>query len=354
MRHVSRRKFLSHGAALTLGSLAVAHPVCGQQNRSGATRSGSKGITPVTQRAIDRGLAHLAKRQFARGRNKGAFGTAGYSGGVAVCGLGGLAFMCGGSPPGEGPYGEHVDRCIDFIVRCMRPDGYISAPRGQDQMYGHGFATLFLAQAYGMSHRRDVGQKLRKAVKLIIATQNDAGGWRYSPRKSDADLSITICQVMALRAAADAGVDVPEATRKRCIEYVKKSQNSDGGFRYQVSGGGSTFPLTGAGLVSLYSAGIYEGEAVDKGLAWLMKHVPSGSSTGGSYYFYGQYYAVQATWHAGGEHWDRWYPAIRSVLLAAQRSDGSWFDSTVGAEFGTAMGCIILQMPNDFVPIFSQ
>src|SRR6185436_15232638 len=123
-----------------------------------------------------------------------------------------------------------------------------------------------------------VGEKLRKAVKLTCACQNDAGGWRYQPQKSDADLSVTICQIMGLRAARDAGIDVPDEVRTKCIDYVKKSQNADGGFRYQISGGTSTFPLTATRIVSLYSAGIYTGDAIEKGLSWLLKHVPGRGS----------------------------------------------------------------------------
>lgn len=46
-----------------------------------------------------------------------------------------------------------------------------------------------------------------------------------------------------------------------------------------------------------------------------------------SHYFYGQYYAAQAMWHAGGDHWKKWYPAIHDALIARQREDGSWTDS---------------------------
>ena len=48
-------------------------------------------------------------------------------------------------------------------------------------MYSHGFGTLFLAEAYGMTHRPEIREKLQKAVRLIIDTQNIEGGWRYQP-----------------------------------------------------------------------------------------------------------------------------------------------------------------------------
>jgi hypothetical protein len=361
MTRIRRRDFLAGGAAFGLSLGGIPFPGFGQERTTVPRRSAAGLLTEKTQRTIDRGLAFLARRQITRGVGKGSFGTGGYSGGVAVCGLAGLAFMCGGNPPGRGPYGKHVERCIDFICRNTRESGYISvigAGGSRDNMYGHGFATLFLSEVYGMGMHSDidsrVGEKLRKAVKLIINTQNHAGGWRYQPVRSDADLSITICQIMALRAARDAGINVPDETRKRCIDYVKKSQNPDGGFRYTLGSGGSTFPLTGAGLVALYSAGIYEGEAIEKGLKHLMNNISQIRNTG-SYYFYAHYYAAQAMWHAGGDHWRRWYTASRDALVASQQGDGSWRDPTIGCtEFGTAMACIILQLPNNYLPIFAE
>jgi hypothetical protein len=355
MSPLSRRNWLAHATVVPL--LATLPRNIRGQAAPDSSRSADL-ITPDTQRAIDRGLAWLSKRQIVSGRNEGAFGHGGYPGGVAVGSLAGLAFMCSGNPPGQGPFGKHIDRCVKFITSCVQETGYISVPGfGQDNMYGHGFATLFLSEVYGMSTAADidstVGEKLRKAVKLTCQCQNDAGGWRYQPQKSDADLSITICQIMGLRAARDAGIHVPDEVRTKCIEYVKHSQNPDGGFRYQVNGGGSTFPLTAAGVVSLYSAGIYDGEPIEKALKWLMNYLPGKGSNNTGYFFYGHYYAVQAMWHAGGEYWAKWYPAIRDTLLARQGSDGSWPDPEVCPEFGTAMATIILQMPNNFLPIFA-
>src|SRR5262245_15478862 len=357
MSKISRRNILASATA-AFGSTVFQRLARGQNADGDAGRT-AEVITPKTQEAIDRGLTWLGKRQMLSGANEGAFGHGGYQGGVAVCSLSGLAFMCSGSPPGQGPFGKQIDRCVKFITKCVQESGYISQPNsGQDNMYGHGFGTLFLSEVYGMSDRGEVdstvGDKLRAAVKLTCQCQNDAGGWRYAPQKSDADLSITICNIMGLRAARDAGIHVPDEVREKCIDYVRKSQNADGGFRYQISSGShSTFPLTAAGVVSLYSAGIYDGEPVEKALKWLMKYVPGKGSSNTGYFFYGHYYAVQAMWHAGGEYWQTWYPAIRDTLLARQSSDGSFADSEVCAEFGTAMACIILQMPNNYLPIFS-
>ena len=130
---------------------------------------------------------------------------------------------------------------------------------------------------------------------------------------------------MALRAARNAGLFVPNETIDRAIDYVKRSQNADGGFMYMIQGGESAFPRSAAAVAALYSAGIYKGPEIAKGLDYLMQFLPAeGVARREGYYFYGHYYAVQAMWQAGGEHWRRWYPAIRDELIARQRDDGSW------------------------------
>ena len=320
-------------------------------------RDASRVMTPATDKAINQGLKYLAGRQ----DSEGAFGTGGYSRNVAICSLAGLAFLSGGSTPGRGPYGTEVERCVNFVLKnsnMEKPEdsGFISAPGAASHgpMYGHGFATLFLAEAYGMTHREDMRLKLSGAINLIIRTQNKDGGWRYAPQPRDADLSVTVCQIMALRAARNAGINVPNETVERCIEYVKKCQNADGGFRYMLPGGQSAFPRSAAGIVALTSAGVYDGTELKRALAYLLRHLPkAGRVSRESHYFYGHYYAVQAMWYAGGEYWEKWYPAIRDELIAMQRSDGSWSD-TICREYGTAMACVIMQIPNNLLPIFQR
>lgn len=317
--------------------------------------AGREEVTPEAQRAIDAGLAALATRQ----HPDGSFGSGrDYRRNVAVAALGGMALLSAGNLPDRGPYGEHVTRTVDFILASAQPSGYIiredSAQHGP--MYGHGFATLFLAEVYGLSPRDDVRTTLKAAVQLIVNSQNKEGGWRYDPDGRDADISVTVCQIMALRAARNCGLHVPKTTVDQCTEYVRKSQVADGGFRYQLSGRPtSAFPRTAAGVVALYSAGIYEGRDIDRGLDYISRYEPQGDMLRyDAHYYYGQYYAVQAMWQAGGERWKRWYPAIRGELIARQLPDGMWSDPLINPEYATAMSCIILQMPNNFLPIFQR
>ena len=71
------------------------------------------------------------------------------------------------------------------------------------------------------------------------------------------------------------------------------------------------------------------------------------------HYFYGHYYAMQAMWAAGGDYWKEWYPAIRDELIGHQLPDGSWVDG-ICIHYATAMACIILQVPNNYLPILQR
>ena len=322
-----------------------------REGRTGDVPEGAaEMVTPEAEQAIQKGLRWLAAQQ----NDNGSFGNGGYH--VAVTSLGGLALMGSGSSPGRGPYGTQVDRAVGYVMDNTSPSGFICEGSGlaNSPMYGHGFGTMFLAEAYGMTRRPEIREKLEKAVRLIVDTQNADGGWRYQPVRADADLSVTICEINALRAARDAGLYVPRETIERCIRYVKRSQNTDGGFRYMLQGGPSQFPRSAAGVVALYSAAVYDAKEVDNGINYLKRLMPEIKHGQRSpHYFYGHYYAAQAMWIRGGDDWSRWYPAIRSELVQRQNAAGSWVDG-FGNEYGTAMALIILQMPNSYLPIFQR
>lgn len=104
--------------------------------------------------------------------------------------------------------------------------------------------------------------------------------------------------------------------------------------------------------MALYSSGVYEGPEITRALSFLERQRPGRFID--PHYFYGQYYAVQAMYQAGGEHWNGWFPRIRDQLLRDQGRDGSWNDSTFSNEYATAMACIILQLPNNHLPILKR
>jgi prenyltransferase beta subunit len=309
-------------------------------------------ITSEQQIAVEKGLEYLAARQ----NNEGSFGNSGaYGATAAITALSGIAFMADGNLPGRGKYGDNVRKAVDFIVRNQQESGLFTTSASQGEMYSHGFATLFIGEVYGMTGDDQIKENLQRAVRLIERCQNGEGGWRYQPAPVDADISVTICQIMALRSARDAGIKTDAAVMERALAYVKKCQNLDGGFSYQATNNGeSGFARTAAGTASLYYAGKFEDNAVTRGLDYLARYIPGRDQVDEQgHFFYGQYYAVQAMFLAGGKYWGEWYPAIRELLVSRQNKTlGNW-EGEVDSDYCTAMALIILQMPNRYLPVFN-
>ncbi len=334
-------------------------------------------ITPRTEAAIRRGLDFLARAQHRDGYwvevvgrkvNEEYQGRPGKH--VGVTALACMAFLSNGSTPGRGPYGENVERALSWILDQVKPDdGFITAD--QSRMYSHAFATLFLAEVYGMTGDPRVRPKLQAAVDCIVQSQNTQGGWRYLPGSKDSDMSITVTAVMALRGARNVGVFVPRETILRAIDYVKLSYIAEyptqpemrGGFWYQIFDqpfrhSRTSVALTAAGVTALYGAGEYDSPQVREGIRFLTRRdhryrPPAWRMHHSFDYFYGYYYAIQAFYQAGGDIWTREYKLIRDEILNGQHREGYWED-LVGKNYATAMATIILQVPYRYLPIFER
>tara|TARA_R110002126_G_scaffold4409_38_gene23309 strand:+ start:3488 stop:4696 length:1209 start_codon:yes stop_codon:yes gene_type:complete len=338
-------------------------------------------ITREQEQAVNRGLVWLANHQLKNGAWKADVGfklnsnyrvTKPEQPHVGVTALAGMAFLAGGHVPGRGEYGDNVDRCLDFVLSCVQEDGYVTY--AGTRMYSHAFATLFLAEIYGMTHREDVRSKLQRAVDFIVRCQNDEGGWRYAPLASESDMSIVVCQVLALRAARNIGIRVPKSVIDAALAYVVDSAvsrnesapsnfgyRSDlGTFRYQKDDHSrSSFPLTAAGVTALHGLGIYSNEMIAKGVEFLEAEVDlqnRRNGPNGHYFFwYGHYYGVQAMYTVGGDHWQRYFTKLRAYLLRQQEVDGRWRNEIgPGDALGTAMACLILEIPYSLLPIFQR
>src|SRR5690349_9291443 len=97
-------------------------------------------ISPQTQASIDRALKYLADHQ-----QKDATWQTNLGPSTAVTSLGTMAFLARGHTPGQGPYGENVNRAIDFVVAHQMQNGLLSATNGT--MYDHGVSTVMLCEA---------------------------------------------------------------------------------------------------------------------------------------------------------------------------------------------------------------
>jgi prenyltransferase beta subunit len=318
-------------------------------------------VTKETQSAIDAGLKFLEKEQ----ANDGSFGTGQYQGNVAITSLAGLAFLS--AEPGRANRDKIVANAVRYVLsqESKTPIGFLNSKKAtHGPMYSHGFAVLFLADAHEKLEDKklqaDVKETLERAVQLVIKTQNREGGWRYMPNIADADISVTTCQVMGLRAARDVGIGVPRSTLDRAADYIKRCQHKDGGFKYQtgVEEAPPGFARSAAGLAALNRLGVTDRDAIDKGIAYLKKFekkaapdpAPPGGDAGLSlHYSYGNYYAAKEMWYMGDKEWQKWYPGIRAELLQNKKED-HWKHGAMCPHYDTAVALIILQMPDARLP----
>lgn len=240
--------------------------------------------------AVARGLAWLAAHQRADGA---------WSENVALNSLATLAFYSAGRV--DTPVTE---RALALILRQQSADGAFTTNNAL--MYGHGITTLLLAESVGMT-KQSVRPALEKAVELILRSQAvaksdfHAGGWRYLPGSADSDLSVTVWQILALKAARDVGVPVPQAAMERALAYVKRCEHPQGGYGYQP-GGLPNPSRTAAALVVLRVCGERPSSR------WLEQHPLRWDAP---FFYYAAHYAA----HMGSE---------MRVLVEKQTADGSW------------------------------
>ncbi len=305
-------------------------------------------LTPESELAIRQGLDYLAKLQSDNGSWPSRYGP-----NMGVSSLCMLAFLGAGHVPGQGRYSAVLDRGLDFVLRNAAPSGLIHHAEGSSHgpMYEHALATLLLSELYGMSERPEIPAAIQGAVSVIVHCQNKEGGWRYQPRIIDADISVTVMQIVALRAAKNAGFNVPRETIQRAIKYVKGCAHESGGFKYQQGTDEPGYARTGAGVCSLQVSGDYDSRETQKGLDYLIANI---NKRADGHYYYGLYYAAQAVYQAKDvRRWRQWFPTIREDLLSKQQVDGHW-DSSTGATYATAMSVLVLSVPYRYLPIYQR
>ena len=325
--------------------------------------------------AIQRALDWLAKEQAQQ--PDGSLPTTGarQEAPLAITALSALAWMASGSTPERGPQGAPLAAAIDYLLGRVELDpdskvsGYIADGRDKlSRMHGHGFATLALAEAYAMSPRSPRGRRIERALKLAIsrieASQGAEGGWYYSPERSlEHEGSVTIALVQALRAARNSGLRVNPAVIKQAVEYVRRSQAEDGSFRYAIGHKETSVALTAAAISTLNATGIYSGEEVLRGYAFVQRELvereliehETVTTKAAAFPVYERLYLAQAYWqHPDSALFERWFEAERELLLSSQESSGAWLDPRFGASYATATNALVLALPESLLPIFQR
>jgi len=340
------------------------------------------------EHSVDRGLAWMAEHQavdgsFTDGRTSAAAQP-------AVTSFCVMAFLSRGHLPGFGPYGAKLEKAIDFVLACQKPDGlfcyespeavWVSKMASHTATYNHAIAGLMLGEVYGhVTGRRmkEVKQAIDRALQFTRDLQTrpktfpqDRGGWRYlrlhyDHTAADSDLSVTACQLMFLRSARNAEFEVPQSYIDDAMSYVHRSfDTSQGVFMYTLSGAErySSRGLMGAGIVSLSLAGQHQTPMALAAGEWLLARPfrrYGEMSPQGETFCYSTYYVSQAALQLGGKYWEGIFPPLARALMEAQEPDGSWplvgnGDETLGRVYCTAMSVLSLTPGYQLLPVYQR
>lgn len=313
-------------------------------------------VDPATEQIITGGLRWLATKQQANGSWSASDGRRDEHA-VAMTAYVLLAYMAAGNLPEQGEFARNVKVGTEFLLDGIGPDGQFRGVDGGKYMYNHGIASIALAELYGETRNPAMRDKLQRVIQLIITSQSDKGphrgGWRYQPRPGDSDVSVTVLQVVALRAAKNGGIAVPQQTIDDAVDYVKRcAVGNSGGFAYQAGSGAPGYARTAAAIYSLQVCGLYEDPLISKGSAFLFAQ-----KSERKHWTYGSNYAGPAQYMIGGETWQKWYAHMKQTLIPKVERTGElchWQENEVGAVYATACFTSILAMPWHYVPLYQR
>jgi len=349
---------------------------------------------------IEAGLQWLAKNQSRDGHWDVPPGG---SHPIPMTALAGMALLCEGSTMTQGKYSKEIELAVEYLLsRVTKKTGLIG--RADDQreqqryMYGHGFATMFLAQVYGEepdgARRKELEKVLTAAVLFIGKAQTNLGGWGYVSAADGTDFdegSVTITQLQALRACKNAGIPVPKEIIDNAGKYLQKSSvaanktgnplTEEAGVTYSLRGGGGGGirpPLTAAGICCMFSSGEYHNDLALKWINYCQKYIPvdkTGRDSFGHWEYTHLYYA-QVMYVLGEDRhgkmrpdlvkrenegekklllkWSRYREIVFEYLANKQSPDGSWNSGAVGPVYSTALHLIIMQLDKANLPIYQR
>jgi len=335
-----------------------------------------------TEAAIEAGLDWLAAHQVTEGPEAGSWDTPRPQYRPAVASLAGLAFLANGHLPGDEPYGEVVERAMDYVMGTMRPDGYLGMD-DRSGMYIHAISTLFGLSYLGTSadagHERELAEWCRRALNVTIEAQQvrrsaiDAGGWRYTPYTSESDVSVTSWQLLVLHAARQCGYPIDPAVLHAGMAYVNRAfmapsdetdEDEAGGVLYRP--GVSQIPepaVTGMALFVKQLMEQQQDRRTEAALRYLDRYPPAwGGSQYAGYFYFTLFYMAQGMFQVGGERWEAYSEAVNTILLERQSGTGSWAyppDNTAqsrltGDAYPAAMAILIMSLDQQYLPMYQR
>lgn len=325
-----------------------------------------------TEAAVEAALAWLAEAQSDDGHwDVDAFKTLSQCGGagdqadgdVAVTGLSLLAYLGAGYTHKGGQYSEALKKGLAWLVAGQRADGDL---RRGGQMYGQAMATAALSESLSLTGDGSLRAPLERAVRFILSAQNPEAGWRYQPQSDDNDTSVVGWQILALKSAQIAGVDVPEEHFRWAglwLDRVRKGER--GGLYSYKPGHGATPVMTAEGwFAQLFMEGDARIRGEEESAAYIMDNLPSWSpEIPAATHIYYWYYGTLALHLSGAKAFDQWNASLTSALLEGRAEDGpaagSWdpvcqLGPRGGRIYATAIATLCLEVYYRYLPFYRQ
>ena len=353
-------------------SLTGARPTGAAERKPQAPAAAPKApdIAKACVQARGRGLTWLAKHQNA----DGSWGTT-YT--VAVTSFACLGYLGDSDEPFAGTNGAALTKGLAYLMKIQK-NGQWPHQRN-NWIHGQGFATLALSEAVGRTifckTKPDVDIKtMRKtvaqAVKVIEANQSTSGGWWYRPgSKGSHEGSTTVCAVQALVSASNFGIEINDDVLDKGFEYLKRCQNADGGFDYQLDNSPNTKSMkegTAADVATLGLMRKFDYAVMMNGYKFLLKITPATISKE-RFPYYGHFYGCMGMRLLGQEFksmkdkTSAYSAAARKDVLSWQAKEGawpvkgSWWVSQRGTKaYATAFATLLLSVDSGHLSIFNR
>lgn len=306
--------------------------------------------------AVRKGFKYLMSKQDPK---TGAFNH--YELPNAMTGLVCLALMSDGVVPGKGRYGVQLQAAIRYLIEaCNKGKGYFGY-EANGKMYSHGVCTIALCEAFGMmptaKENRQLGKAVERAIKVIIDAQVTSrgrylGGWHYHPKATKADLSISVWQILAIKAALNCNIDVPDRVIDNAAAFVRRFYNAKAeSFTYD--GKTVTPTMRAAGPVALMA--LQEGKAGDDAIKVRKSAGPLlnlNLDLGKEYYSQCFFLAFCAN-SLGGKYEKRILPKLQEALLKVQSKDGGFAKQpkAFGRVYSTAFAILALNVRRELLPV---
>lgn len=248
-----------------------------------------------------------------------------------VTGLCALALMHG-----------NEDAHRDAVHKALR---WLAEHPGTRRDYGHAFAAQALCR--GSVRWPDVRKAAEQAIRTIVASQHETGGWVDGPASTRTETCLTAAMLDALATARAAKIEVAAKVVDSGLRFLEQRFVAGTRMFDNEPYPSPSYGATGMATATLFAFGRGAGAAAKGGLAWLkaqgirkttenLRGKPFRGYLRGRFHFELAAHARALRNGDKAETFQRWQSHLQRALAKQQTEDGAW-DGWFGKPYGTAL-----------------